>query len=138
MAFVMESMTQEEHTKVFTAENKALISKYCGANDKWDPTSQNRRAIDRERGLILLMLRTWAPRDGVRRYLLIFEGASIVVQMGSGGSTGDVVLPLDLPESLKPRIDEIQAAIRDAFVVHGYFGIHEPEDAVDTPNPTFE
>lgn len=138
MAFVMERVTESDHEKVFTAANKALISKYCGASDKWDPVDQSRRATDRERDAIFLKLRTWEPRDGIRRYLLILEGVPMVVPMGSGGSTGDVILPIDLPDQFKSRVEEVQATIRDAFVVHGYFGVHEPKDAFETPDPTFE
>lgn len=138
MTFVMESMIEEDHAKIFTATTKALIGKYCGVDARWNPSSNNSRAIDRERDAIFLRLQAWAPRDGIHRYLLVIEGTSMVIQMGSGGSTGTVVLPIDMPDQFKSRVEEIRTVICDAFLVHGFFGVREPLNPIDIPTPTFE
>ena len=133
MAFVLEAMTQADHALIFSPDNATLMAKYCGVYNEWKSEAKSAWAIDRATGTVFYRLPTWAPRDSVDRFLLVFDMTSIVVQM----TADETVLPLDLPARLVPRLEEVRQAIRDAFVVHGFFGV-APTGAVDIPTPTFQ
>lgn len=133
MAFELAAMKQVDHARIFSAANQELLAKYCGVYSDWNPSAKYVWAIERATGNLFYRLPTWAPHDGVDRFLLIFDNLPLVVEMDSD----EAIRPLTLPERLTSQLEEIRQAIRDAFEAHGFFGV-PPRDAVDIPAPTFK
>jgi hypothetical protein len=136
MAFAMESMSEEDHAKIFTAESKKLLRNYCIPQDEWDPTKEYRIAVDRQHDVIFFGVEKYAPIDGPQNYLIMLEGSPFVIQLID--FPRHLILPIDLPNKLEHRTLEIRQLIREAFAVHGRYGRGSPESVVQYVNPSFQ
>jgi len=136
MAFVMESMSEEDHAKIFTEESKKLLRNYCIPQDTWDTMKESRMAVDRQRDAIFVSIEKYAPIDGPQNYLIMLEGSPLVIQLIDFPS--QLILPIDLPNKLRHRTLEIQQLIRDAFSVHGRYGIGSPDRVAAFVKPNFQ
>lgn len=136
MAFVRETMTEADHTKVFTAESVVALRKNCIPQEKWDSTRSNTYAIDRERNAIFLLVQKFAPIDTLKNYLLIVDGVPLALQLG--GEIGWTVFPFRLPKELNGRELEVQQLICDAFAVYGSSGFGDPASLLQKVIPEFQ
>jgi hypothetical protein len=133
MTFSLELMTQEDHNRVYSEENVALLTKYCSFQHRWDVSAERNWAVDRERNLAFLRLTTAPPSDGMYRYVLLFENVPLYVQMGRREN----ILPIDLPTPLQRRLGDVQDVLREAFFVYGYYGLPHA-NILNSPRPKFE
>ena len=134
MAFLMEKMVESDHAKIFSPANIQLMEEYCAVNEEWEPIGENRWAIDRQRDAIFMYIPTTSSSDVCLYYALVLKSSLIVIQKDSRNH----IKPLDIPAHVQVQKDEIEQMIREAFMVHGYYGIGSPKDAVDIPDPIFE
>jgi hypothetical protein len=133
MTFVMEKMTEADHAKIFTPENIAVMEKYCSVNEEWDPRDSSRWAIDRQRDAIFLFLQIWDKDDACFNYALILNNELIGIKKDSR----NVIVHLNIPKHLQKKKEEIHQIIRDAFIVHGHFGLRDPKNESEIPVPIF-
>lgn len=133
MAFSLELMTQEDHNSVYGEQTLVLLAKYGNIQARWDVSAEKNWAIDRARNLAFLRLTTIGPKDGLYRYVLMFENFPLYIQMGRRENIG----PIELPTQLQRRLGEVQEAIREAFFVYGYYGLPHA-NILNSPRPKFE
>ena len=117
MIFKMESMPPALYEQVH-AQYRSLFESVCVPQSKWHSDRLPFHwAVDPETNSRFMWVDKYAPNDQVLRYLLIYRGHGLLIQIA-----GDV-MPIDLPVDLKPFLEDIRKTLRDAYRVHGVYGL---------------
>ena len=133
--FALEPYTEADHEMMYSKEHMKIISKYCIAHPTLEASKKKKWAIDSENKITFIHLAVIEPRDSSERYLMIFEGALLFIQLERRSEKVGIV---NFPPELESRRGEVQQAITDAFSVHGLYGARPPEMPYEFVSPIFE
>ena len=136
MAFIVEKMTLEDESFVYSERNNIVIRRFGSILRNESITTMDHWLIDSERNIYFLRLRNIEVMPIDNNFLLNFHGELIVIQVQS--RVNPTVKIKYIPESLNSNIVEIQQLILDAFEVGGYYCRGIIDEVVDFISPRFE
>lgn len=136
MAFIVEKMTMEDESFVYSEKNNLIIKKFGSTRKSESNITTDHWVIDRERNFYFLCLNNMEVMYNENNYLLIISGELVVIHVPR--EWAPLVKILYLPDTLKQRIKDIQTLILEAFEIGGYFCMGISNEVVDSVFPKFE
>ena len=119
MAFIVEKMTLEDESFVYSKENNLIIKKFGSTRKNESEITTNYWVTDRERNFYFLSINNKEAMYNEHNYLFIFNGNLVVIHLPSNYNS--TIKILYISEDLKLQLKEIQSLIIEAFDIGGYF-----------------